>query len=125
AGLPVTRTEGAHVRVEDSRWHGYLCNIPPSEWERDYRDHLPETIQGAEFLARYGGSTDPVTTIAPDLRYPVRLPTAHPIYEHHRVRLFRALLAGPPPDDESLHLLGELMYQSHASYSACGLGSAG
>ena len=40
-------------------------------------------------------------------------------------RLFRALLTGPPPDDERLRLLGELMYQSHASYSACGLGAAG
>ena len=27
--------------------------------------------------------------------------------------------------EEHLALLGELMYQSHASYSACGLGSEG
>src|SRR2546421_12696232 len=49
-GLPVTRTEGEGVQVEDARWRGHLCNIPPSEWEGHYRDHLPETIQGAEFL---------------------------------------------------------------------------
>jgi L-arabinokinase len=125
AGLPVIGTDGAHVQVKDARWQGYLCNIPPSEWESHYRDHLPETIGGAEFLARYGGTTDRVTTILPERRYPVRQPTAHPIYEHHRVRLFRALLTGPPLNDERLRLLGELMYQSHASYSACGLGAAG
>ena len=125
AGLPVEQTEAGRVQVADARWHGYLCNIPPSEWEIYYRDHLPETIRGAAFLARYGGSTDRVTTIAPDRQYRVRRPTAHPIYEHQRVRLFRALLAGPPPDDERMRLLGELMYQSHASYSACGLGAAG
>ncbi|MBV9229097.1 MAG: GHMP kinase, partial [Chloroflexi bacterium] len=28
-------------------------------------------------------------------------------------------------NEEHLQLLGELMYQSHASYSACGLGSGG
>jgi L-arabinokinase len=125
AGLPVTRTEEARVRVEDSRWHGYLCNIAPSEWEERYREQVPETIGGAEFLARYGGTTDLVTTIEPEGRYAVRQPTAHPICEHHRVRIFRALLTGPAPDDESLRLLGELMYQSHESYGACGLGAAG
>jgi L-arabinokinase len=125
AGLRVESAGLGRTHVADPRWQGYLANISPSEWEMDYRDALPEAIQGAEFLARYGGSTDPVTTISPERWYPVRQPTAHPIYEHHRVRLFGALLAGPPLDDERLHLLGELMYQSHASYSACGLGSAG
>jgi L-arabinokinase len=41
------------------------------------------------------------------------------------VRLFRALLDGGAPGDEERALLGELMYQSHASYGACGLGSSG
>jgi L-arabinokinase len=125
AGLPLIATDEAHIQIADARWQGYLCNIAPAEFEMHYRDHLPETIAGREFLARYGGSTDRVTTIAPERRYSVRRPTAHPIYEHHRVRLFRALLASPPPDEERLRLLGELMYQSHNSYSACGLGSAG
>jgi L-arabinokinase len=39
------------------------------------------------------------------------------------VRLFKALLEQAPLDRERLQLLGELMYQSHASYGACGLGS--
>jgi L-arabinokinase len=42
--------------------------------------------------------------------------------------LFRALLQaddGAHTDDGPHLLLGELMYQSHASYGACGLGSEG
>jgi L-arabinokinase len=34
------------------------------------------------------------------------------------------LLLGPADEDQRREL-GDLMYQSHASYSACGLGSAG
>lgn len=125
AGLPITKTKDGRVQVEDSRWHGYLSNVSPSEWEGQYRERVPEELGGAEFLARYGGITDHVTKIDPQKQYLVRQPTAHPIYEHHRVRLFRALLADPAPTDEILRLLGELMYQSHESYGACGLGSSG
>lgn len=143
AGLPVHRDGGA-LTIDDTRWNGFLANVTPSEWESTYRDQVPLEIPGAEFLARYGGTTDRVTTIDPQRVYAVRQPTAHPIYEHHRVRLFATVLesmadftgaAGDPartrrrvrssPVDERLSLLGELMYQSHASYSACGLGSAG
>lgn len=127
AGLPVNLHDGRAV-VDDPRWHGYLANVTPSEWETFFRDRLPETISGAEFLERYAATTDPVTRVDPARTYALRQPTAHPIYEHQRVRLFAALLAGvrgSEPDDETLSLLGELMYQSHASYSACGLGSDG
>ncbi|HEX6289787.1 MAG TPA: galactokinase family protein [Herpetosiphonaceae bacterium] len=124
AGLTVAPLDDGRVAVDDRRWHGYLANITPSEWETLYRDHVPETLDGAAFLARYGGSTDPVTRIDPQRSYAVRQPTAHPIYEHQRVRLFRSLLECQPTT-ETLHLLGELMYQSHASYGACGLGSEG
>jgi L-arabinokinase len=34
-------------------------------------------------------------------------------------------MLGEASRESRLKLLGELMYQSHASYSACGLGSAG
>jgi L-arabinokinase len=155
AGLPVAVVEPGYVQVEDSIWGGYLANIAPAEWERHYRDHVPERLSGAAFLARYSGTTDLVTQVDPARTYAVRQPTAHPIYEHQRVRLFRALLRGFAPADaggwgpqastnnvfaagrgpavappmqlaeEPLRLLGELMEQSHASYGACGLGSDG
>ncbi len=79
---------------------------------------------GAEFLARYGGTTDTVTKVERDRTYAIRAPTMHPIYENFRVRRFAELLQrrGSLSQDEKI-TLGELMYESHASYSACGLGS--
>lgn len=119
--------------IRDERWHGYLANVTPSEFEQSFAAHLPETLRGAEFIERYGETPDPVTTIDPTHTYAVRQPTAHPIYEHFRVRTFAALLgnrlasgAGNQPELlQNALLLGECMYQSHASYSACGLGSSG
>lgn len=125
AGLTVRPVGEELVEIEDPLWHGYLANISPSQWESLYRDDVPSEISGEAFLKRYGGFTDPVTSIKPERLYAVRQPTAHPIYEHQRVRLFRALLTSRPLTDEHLLLLGELLYQAHASYSACGLGSAG
>ena len=125
AELPVTRGSDDRVHIDDPQWHGYLANITPSVWETVYRDQAPSALDGATFLARYGDTTDPVTRVDPERTYAVRQPTAHPIYEHHRVQLFRALLETPSPGEAERSLLGELMYQSHASYGACGLGSSG
>ncbi|MFN0107725.1 MAG: galactokinase [Blastocatellia bacterium] len=161
AGFDVTRS--SVTQITDARWNGYLANLTPSEFEQCYFAQLPERISGAEFLARYGGTTDVVTSVDPNCNYAVRVPTAHPIYEHHRVRLFAEFLdqisvteresttgstghtgesnqtlpdfprdpsvprgSTPATDltEQRLECLGELMYQSHASYSACGLGSA-
>ena len=124
AGLQVTTKPGVPVRIDDWRWRGYLSNVTPSEFEQDYAMHLPERIEGTEFLEYYQGTTDPLTQIDPQRNYAVRVPTAHAIYEHHRVRVFAELLGGNT-SERNLELLGELMYQSHASYSACGLSVAG
>ncbi len=125
AGLKVRPDGEGRVAVDDPRWGGYLANIAPSLWETAYRERMPVTLTGQDFLARYGGFTDAATRIDPARKYAVRQPTAHPIYEHQRVRLFRALLQSQPFTDEHGALLGELMFQSHWSYSACGLGSEG
>jgi L-arabinokinase len=123
AGLKVIASApGILAQVDDPRWGGYLANITPSEFEQHYAAGLPERIEGAEFLSRYKCTTDTVTRVAPERSYAVRVPTAHPIHEHHRVRLFAELLRGEI-NEEGMKLAGELMYQSHASYSACGLGS--
>lgn len=111
------------AEIADAHWRGFLANVTPSEFAQQYVEHLPETMPGAEFIERYGGTTDTVTTVDPARTYAVRQPTAHPIHEHFRVRTFARLLAGEPLSNAEL--LGECMYQSHASYSACGLGSAG
>lgn len=125
AALPAVVDAGGRVHVNDERWHGHLANLTPAEWESTFRNVVPELMDGALFLNRFGGITDTVTQVDPRVRYAVRHPTAHPIYEHHRVRRFRELLTSGAEGEPERELLGELMYQSHASYSACGLGSSG
>lgn len=125
AGLKVsTQPDSNHVTVDDSLWNGYLANITPSEFETSFAAHLPEQIRGDEFLARLNGTTDAVTRVDSQRTYAVRQPTAHAIYENHRVCLFAELMKGDAGGRRN-ELLGELMYQSHASYGRCGLGSEG
>ena len=102
--------------------HTYLANISPAEFEEKYAAQLPERISGEEFLARYKATMDPVTSIDPQRDYAVRVPTAHPIYENARVQRFVDLLAASEPRFDEL---GELMYESHQSYTALGLNSEG
>jgi galactokinase len=126
AGIEARPVGPGRVAVEDAVFGGYLANVPPADWRGRYRAQLPEHMTGSEFLARLHGTTDPATKIEPDRRYPVRAATEHAIEEHQRVQEFRALLTGQRRVDEPTRLrLGELMYASHASYSACGLGSDG
>ena len=125
AGLP-WRESGAegHVVVDDPRWGGYLANVSPAEFEERYAALLPERMTGAEFIGRYAGITDAVTRVGPGRSYPVRNATRHPVFENDRVERFARLLQdwqGLARAEE----LGELMYQSHESYTDCGLGSQG
>jgi L-arabinokinase len=125
AGLAIKPAAHKHtVQIDDSKWGGYLANLSPSEFEQFYSARLPDRMSGNEFLSRYKGTTDSVSRVNPERSYIVRNPTAHPIYENFRVRTFAELL-NRKPTEQRLELLGELMYQSHASYSACGLGSSG
>ena len=125
AGLPARPAGEGRVKIDDPRWRGYLANVTPDEWDREFRDRVPERIGGGDFLRAYGGFTDPVTRIDPGREYAVRQPAAHPIYEHARVQRFRALIESRPLTESALVDLGALMYASHASYGACGLGSDG
>lgn len=123
AGLPVSCE--APLAIADHRWGGYLANLTPSEYMDTFRESIPLHMNGREFLQRYAGITDPVTTVDPKRTYPVRYPVEHAVFENHRVGLMRALLSAPELDGESLRLAGELMYQAHASYNACRIGSTG
>jgi L-arabinokinase len=124
AGFGAKR-DGVRVTIEDPRWNGYLANIAPNEFEDRYRDLLPERMRGAEFLERFGGTTDTVTRVESERVYPVRNATAHPVREQARVARFAELLGVLSSDSALATELGQLMYASHASYSACGLGSDG
>ena len=99
----------------------YLAALDPSEVDPEL---LPERMSGAEFLARHGGVTDPASTVEPEVLYPVRAATLHPLEEQVRVRAFAELLSGPITGERA-RLLGELMYESHLGYSRCGLGTRG
>ncbi|HVF10625.1 MAG TPA: hypothetical protein VNA16_07475, partial [Abditibacteriaceae bacterium] len=77
---------------------------------------------------QYGSHGDMVTTVEPEVEYPVRLATEHPIYERDRTRRFAALLATVAENDAAreplLAAAGDLMIQSHFSYDhRCNLGS--
>ncbi|KAH9305867.1 hypothetical protein KI387_010271, partial [Taxus chinensis] len=102
----------------------YLCNLPPHRYEANYAKLVPEEMSGKNFMATYGSHNDPVTTIDPKRIYVTKDPTAHPIYENFHVNAFAALLSAASTD-EQLSVLGEFLYQSHYSYSKCGLGSDG
>jgi L-arabinokinase len=104
--------------------YDYLANITPEEFDTRFASHLPAHMSGAEFLDRYQDITDSVTSVDPDRTYPVFAATKHPIYENARVNRFADILKNWTGLDEA-GALGELMYQSHNSYSTCGLGSDG
>lgn len=120
AGLKVENLEENRVKIEDSRWKNHLSNISPSEFEQYFAENLPEKISGKDFLEKYHGTTDLVTNIEKEKFYAVKMPTAHAIYEHFRVRTFAEILKSEL-NETKLKLLGELMFQSHASYAVCGL----
>jgi L-arabinokinase len=126
AGLPALH-DGARLVVEDTHWHGYLANISPSVFRERYEREFLERMLGADFLARYHGITDTVTSVQPNRWYPVRQATAHPVYENARVAEFATrieMLHGAASTDVAI-AMGGAMYESHASYGACGLGSEG
>lgn len=102
----------------------YLCNLSPHRYEALYTSMLPESILGETFVEKYADHNDPVTIIDHKRTYGVRASARHPIYENFRVKAFKALLTSSS-SDEQLTALGELLYQCHYSYSACGLGSDG
>jgi L-arabinokinase len=125
AGLNVQDAgEEGIVTIQDGEWGGYLANLSPVEFAQRFADRLPDEMVGRDFLDRYQGTSDRVARIDPGRMYAVARPTAHPVFEHERVRRWSELLQGGI-GDAGLFELGRLMYESHESYSACGLGSDG
>jgi L-arabinokinase len=122
-GLQVSKAEvPGKVQINDPRWRGYLANINPVQFEADFEALLPEHLNGAGFLNRYEGITDNVTSVNLDAEYPVRNATRHPIYENARVQSYAEALKNWT-GLEKAPLLGRFMFESHQSYSECGLGS--
>jgi galactokinase len=105
----------------------HATEFSPSEIRSLSLDELPETLTGAQFLARCGELADPFSVIDLRREYPVRAGLLFPVEENFRVHAAVALLDGFQAGrrQETLRILGELLYQSHAGYSLIGLGSPG
>jgi len=126
AQIAEARTTG---RKENLPFGGYLANIPVGQFRNKFAALLPDSLKGKDFKAQYGTIIDPVTEISDDEIYAVLPCTAHPIYENERVNNFKNLLQNLANttvngDQDKLEEAGNLMYASHQSYTACGLGNA-
>jgi L-arabinokinase len=103
---------------------GYLANLDPDDYKMLFREHLPESISGSDFLTRFGPTIDTATTVNPSHTYHVRNATDHHVLEAMRVRNFAkhlehatTLPAGSPERGLTLDKAGHLMYASHLSYT--------
>jgi L-arabinokinase len=107
---------------------GHLCNLDPTAFAQ-VATRLPRQMRGREFLDLYEDHHDSATTIDPDVEYPIRGATTHPVTEQARVMRFRRALV--LATDSSAHVrasalacAGRQMYGAHRSYSRnCGLGA--
>lgn len=119
-GKKIIQTDGSGPSIQA------LTDLNPREFEEKYMHLIPDTILGADFLSRYHSHDDPATKINQDVVYEVKHATCHPIYENDRVKRFTEFFRDPQKSNNRLQceLMGELMYESHESYSSCGLGSS-
>lgn len=109
-------------------YRGFLCNIPVKEFRSSFENILPASMLGKDFLNKYE-TVDAITTISEQTNYQVLQCTSHPVLEYDRVLQFKnhiTRLQDTKSIDQRIDILksmGNLMYQSHESYSECGLGS--
>ena len=121
--LDHARTTGAWDKLP---YKGFLANIPVPLFEEKYVSLLPREISGKDFLALYKVSIDAVTSIDANKIYKPILCGSHPVYENARVNEFKTLLKNfKKQGDKQMTLaqMGDLMFQSHESYSKVGLGN--
>lgn len=126
-GASIEQLKAARVKKGiEIPYNGFLANISIEDFTELYAHILPQSITGKEFLEKFAVSIDPVTSIDPDKEYFLQTCAAHPVYENFRVNTFKDLLQNfsKQKDKHSdLIKMGELMLQSHRSYSAVGLGN--
>lgn len=127
--LPAPYLTAASYAQQPDRlpYGGYLANIAPALFAKTYGAFLPEKMGGKLFKQTFDDTIDQVTQVEPTVAYPVLAATRHPVYENFRTGEFANLLAQigqvPANEDSVLAKLGQLMYQSHQSYTDCGLGN--
>lgn len=108
-------------------WDGLLSRLSISEFTTRFRERLPTTLCGQEYLDRFGETDDPFTQIDPTLMYKIRSRTEHHVYEHDRSRQLVECLARASRVADGASLQSEafkILKASHWSYGQrCGLGS--
>jgi len=123
--LPLTEDCGGRIpRYVEPRWNGYISNIQPSVFRSSYEEGLPAVVTGNEILASKTTHPDPFTTIRPEVSYRVRACTRYAVEENQRIKTFVELARGASSElsGDTCQLMGDLMFQSHWSYTECGLG---
>ncbi len=123
--LPIHKDDSGRIpRYSDPRWQGFVSNIVPSVFRSKYEHRLPERMSGTEILSHGMIHPDPFTTVRPEVSYRVRACTRYAIEENQRIELFIELAreATAGPSVAAFRQMGELMFQSHWSYTECGLG---
>lgn len=90
-----------------------------------YEKQLAERITGEHILALGIAHPDPFTAIRPEVSYRVRACTRYSIEDNQRIEIFVELArgAGSQASTDVGRLMGDLMFQSHWSYTECGLRS--
>jgi galactokinase len=124
-GLTVRKQESGRIpRYVDPLWQGFLSNVVPSVFRSKYERYLPEFVSGAEILSLNRVHPDPFTAVRAEINYRVRACTRYAIEENQRIELFVELArnAMQHPSLAACRQMGELMFQSHWSYTECGLG---
>lgn len=124
--IPIDKDDTGRIpRYVDPRWQGFLSNLVPSEFRSKYESRLPELISGSEILSLGAIHPDPFTVVRPEVKYRVRACTRYAIEENQRIELFIELARGTTlqPSLPAFRQMGELMFQSHWSYTECGLGA--
>lgn len=116
--------QAAGMSLQADPLNGYLANLAIDDYKQYFRQFLPESMRGSEFLSRFGGTIDTATKVEADREYHVRGATDHHVLEANRVRNFAACMeeaATAPPGTRDQGLLldkaGHLMYASHLSYT--------
>jgi galactokinase len=124
-GLPIIKNDTGRIpRYSDPKWNGFLSNVAPSIFRSRYEQRLPDFLDGAELLAQQGVHPDPFTTVRSDVIYRVRACTRYAVEENQRIELFIELARSNAenPSQAAFLQMGELMFQSHWSYTETGLG---
>lgn len=116
--------QAAGMMLERDPMNGYLANLAIDDYKQYFRQFLPESMKGSEFLAKFDATIDTATKVEADREYHVLGATDHHVLEANRVRNFATYIeqasaapAGTRDQGLPLDKAGHLMYASHMSYT--------